>query len=74
MEHPTVIKQPHTHTRTLPLADLGTQLNKQRLNIAPLDIGTYWAGKNQFKGFLVLAFHGEIVLDNGTIFKGAVAG
>ena len=39
MKHADFIKQHHRSAATFTLADLCTQLNKERFDVAPLDVG-----------------------------------
>jgi len=65
VEHTHFAEEDHRHPTTFALTDLGTELNKQRLDVTPLNIGTHRASVNGFDGFLVLPLHGW----NGTNFR-----
>lgn len=69
MENPDLSKKHHSDPASLSLTDVCPKLNEKRLNIAPLDIGPYWMGKDGLQGSLVLSFHGRMVLLLGTIYK-----
>jgi len=62
MENPDLSEKHHGDPAALALTDVCPKLNEQRLNITPLDIGTYWMGKDGLQGSLVLSSHGEMVL------------
>ena len=46
MEDPDLSEKHHGDPASLSLTDVRPQLNKKRLNITPLDIGTYGTGKD----------------------------
>ena len=46
MEDPDLSEQHHRDPTALALTELSPKLNEKRLNITPLDIGTYWMGKD----------------------------
>ena len=62
-EYPNLPEENHRDPATFPLADLGPKLNKQGLDVAPVDIGAHRAGKDGLKGLLVLPLCAEIVPD-----------
>jgi hypothetical protein len=61
MEHSHFFEQDYSYTATFTLADFGAQFYEQRLDVAPLNVPTGWAGEDQFESALVLPFHAEIV-------------
>lgn len=67
VKHPDLVKKNHRNPASFALTDLCPQLDKQCLNVTPLDIGAYGTGKNSLKGFLVLSFHARMVPDLGTM-------
>jgi hypothetical protein len=62
MEDPDLSEKHHGDPAAFSLTDVRPKLNEKRLNITPLDIGTYWMGKDGLQGSLVLSSHGEMVL------------
>lgn len=62
MENPDLSEKHHGDPAALSLTDVCPKLNEKCLNITPLDIGTYWMGKDGLQGSLVLSSHGEMVL------------
>ena len=66
MKHSHFFKEDYGDTTTFSLTDLGAQFYEQRFNIAPLDVPTRGAGKDQFESALVLPLHTEIVPRSGT--------
>ena len=66
MEHSHLFEYDYSYTTTLSLADFSAQFDKQRFNIAPLDVSTRGAGEDQFESSLVLPLHTEIVPRSGT--------
>jgi hypothetical protein len=69
MENPDLSKKHYGDPAALSLTDVCPKFNEKRLNITPLDIGTYWMGKDGLQGSLVLSSHGEMVLLWGTTHK-----
>ena len=72
MKHSHFFKQDYGYTTTFSLADLGAQFYEQRFNIAPLDIPTRGAGKDQFESALALPPHAVIVPLSGTVLVRAM--
>ena len=66
VKHPYFLEQNNCNTATFPFAELGAQLNEQRLDIAPLDIGARGPREDQFKGALVSSLHPAMVPQSGT--------
>ena len=66
MEHSHFLEEDHSYTTTLSFADFCAQFDKQRFDIAPLDISTRGASEEQFESSLVLPLHTEIVPRSGT--------
>jgi hypothetical protein len=62
MEDPDLPEQHYSDPAALAPTDFSPKLNKERLNITPLDIGTDWMRKDSFQGSAVLSSHRE----NGT--------
>ena len=69
MEDPDLSEKHHGDPASLSLTDVRPKLNEKRLNLTPLDIGTYWMGKDGLQGSLVLSSHVKMVLLSGTIHK-----
>jgi len=70
MKHPSFPKQPDADTRSFPFRDLSAQLAEQRFNVAPFHLCAGGICKDQFKGFAVLARHGQMVPNYGVVVKG----
>lgn len=64
MEYPPLAKQLDQYSRTLAFFKGCPPFAQQSFDVTPRNIATHRMGKDQFKGFLVLAFH-EV---NGTLF------
>ena len=69
MEDPDLSEKHHGDPAALSRTDVRPKLNEKRLNITPLDIGSYWAGKDGLQGSLVLSSHVKMVLLLSTIHK-----
>ena len=65
MEDPDLSKKHHGNSAALSLTDVRPKLNEKRLNITPLDIGSYWMGKDGLQGSVVLSSHEK----NGTTMR-----
>lgn len=57
MKHPDFIEQDYGYATTFSLGDFGTQLRKQRFDIAPLHVTARRAPEDQFQSALVLPLH-----------------
>ncbi|WP_245748112.1 hypothetical protein [Halopseudomonas yangmingensis] len=67
MEYPPFTKQADTDTRAFTFTDVGTELKKQRFNVAPLDIAADGAAEYLLQSPAVLLFHAWMVLNFGAI-------
>lgn len=57
MEDTHFVEQDNRNAATFALADLGTKLLEECLDILPLDICTCWVPKDYFERALVLPLH-----------------
>lgn len=61
VKDPSFSKQTDTHTRTLALAQLRSELDKQRLDVRPVDIAADGSCKYQFQCLLMFVLHFAMV-------------
>lgn len=66
VKNPHFIEEYNRNSASLPLAHISTQFHKQCFNVAPLDIGTNGARKNDIQCLLVLPLHDLIVPQKST--------
>ena len=66
MKNPPFSKQTNTNTGAFALAQFRTELDQQRFDVGPVDIGAGGSSKYQFQCLLMFALHLEIVSRNGT--------
>ena len=57
VEYTTFTKQANTNTRAFTFTDVGTEIKKQRFNIAPLDIAADGAAEYLLQSSAMLLFH-----------------
>jgi hypothetical protein len=61
VKHSHFFKHDHGYATSFSLTDFGAQFDKQRFDVAPLDVSTRGAGEDQFKSALMLPLHAQIV-------------
>jgi hypothetical protein len=59
-------KQDNSHTAALSFGDFSPQFHEQCFYVAPLDVPTRGAAKDQFEAPLVLPLHATMVLRTST--------
>lgn len=67
VKHPNLSEKKDRHATALALTNLRSKLDKQRFNIAPLEISAHRTGKDSLKSFLVSLPHGAMVPHLGTM-------
>lgn len=67
VEDTHLAEQDDGYPASLTLGDFRTEVDEERFNISPGDIGARWVRKHQLQRFLALPFHESIVPLIGTI-------
>lgn len=66
MKDANLAEQYYCDSTTFTLGNLRPKFDKQCLNVAPLDIGARWTGKNEFKRTLGRSLHRAMVPKSST--------
>ncbi len=67
VKYPYLIKQEYRNPAASPLFDLSTKLNKQGLNLTPLNVRARWSREDQLDRSLAPSLHQKIVPLSGTV-------
>lgn len=70
MENANFRKQDNGHTASFALAYLRAEFDEERLDVAPLNVATRRAGKEQLKSSLMLTLQALMVPVSGTGLEG----
>jgi len=73
VEHTPLAEEAHANSGTCSLADLGAELEKQRFDVPPGDVGADRPAEDSSERLPVPAPQGAIVSNSGTIFKPSLA-